>query len=612
MVLFNYSTKEITAKIVYYGPGLCGKTTNLQFVYESLPGNISKGKMLSLATKTDRTLFFDFLPIDLGTIRGMRTRLQLYTVPGQVFYNTTRKLVLKGADGVVFVADSQKRMLEANLESLKNLEENLAEHDLKLAEIPLILQFNKRDLPDVLSVEELNNALNRFNSPIYEAVATTGIGVHETLKASTRLVLNSLKERYADKREQKIDSSVKAAAMAVAAARESGQGPKRAPQEPAAPAPRRTPPTPPAPEPPPIAARTAPAVMPPPVAADPDPLGTELAPEFEEVAEASFADLDLDDSPVDLGSIDDAVEASGAMPGTTLEPEAPPPAAGDDLLLEVVDEPALSLEGEEELLELVGEPDLDASPDDASVLAAEEPLIAEPEEDIFAPEPEIGGTPMEDILEAGTAAGEAPRAESFEPDPPAAAPVVATPSPVAETPASLPVDAPDAEALDLVTDGGLDDEPLLADMRDELAEPSFEETPTRGEETPLAAPASFDEAPAFDEPFLDDEEAPGEGAAPSAMPPHPARPAAHQAPFEEDRSNLDLNPVPSGRAVVVAASGGTATVIEAHAEAVSGKEIQLPIQLAIGGQQIEFQLRIALDLKPLVRKGARNETEVSR
>src|SRR5262245_39931184 len=167
MVLFNYSTKEITAKIVYYGPGLCGKTTNLQFIYDNLSGTINKGKMLSLATKTDRTLFFDFLPIDLGTIRGMRTRLQLYTVPGQVFYNTTRKLVLKGADGVVFVADSQKRMIDANLESFQNLEENLAEHDIQLRGMPLIVQFNKRDLPDVASIEELNAAVNKYNSPIY-------------------------------------------------------------------------------------------------------------------------------------------------------------------------------------------------------------------------------------------------------------------------------------------------------------------------------------------------------------------------------------------------------------------------------------------------------------
>jgi len=214
MVLFNYSTKELTAKIVFYGPGLCGKTTNLQYIFENLPPSIHKGKMLSLATKTDRTLFFDFLPIDLGSIRGMRTRLQLYTVPGQVFYNTTRKLVLKGADGVVFVADSQRKMIEANIESFGNLEENLAEHAMKLADMPHIIQFNKRDLPDVATTEELNAAINKYNAPIYEAIATTGIGVHDTLKAVTRLVLNSLKERYGD--TKKVDREPAAAMMAAA------------------------------------------------------------------------------------------------------------------------------------------------------------------------------------------------------------------------------------------------------------------------------------------------------------------------------------------------------------------------------------------------------------
>ncbi len=195
MVLFNYSTRELTAKIVYYGPGLCGKTTNLQFIHGNLPDEV-KGKMLSLSTKTDRTLFFDFLPIDLGEIRGMKTRVQLYTVPGQVFYNETRKLVLKGADGIVFVADSQAQMLGANIESLKNLEENLKGHGLKLADMPHVLQFNKRDLPKVSSIEEINSAINKYNVPFYESVATTGIGVQDTLKAITKLVLMHLTRKY--------------------------------------------------------------------------------------------------------------------------------------------------------------------------------------------------------------------------------------------------------------------------------------------------------------------------------------------------------------------------------------------------------------------------------
>jgi len=195
MVLFNYSTKELTAKIVYYGPGLCGKTTNLQFIHDNLPGSV-KGKMLSLATKTDRTLFFDFLPIDLGEIRGMKTRVQLYTVPGQVFYNETRKLVLKGADGIVFVADSQEQMVGANVESFKNLDDNLKAHGMTLAEMPHVIQFNKRDLPKLCGIEELNSAINKFNAPFYESVATTGIGVQDTLKAVTKLVLLHLTKKY--------------------------------------------------------------------------------------------------------------------------------------------------------------------------------------------------------------------------------------------------------------------------------------------------------------------------------------------------------------------------------------------------------------------------------
>jgi signal recognition particle receptor subunit beta len=195
MVLFNYSTKELTAKVVYYGPGLCGKTTNLQWIHEKIPIK-NKGKMLSLATETDRTLFFDFLPIELGTIRGMKTRVQLYTVPGQVFYNATRRMVLKGADCVVFVVDSQEAMVDANLESLENLRENLRANDIDPAEMPIVLQYNKRDLPNALSVEKLNQRINTFGAPWYEAVAVKGIGVEETLKGVTALVFKSLAGKY--------------------------------------------------------------------------------------------------------------------------------------------------------------------------------------------------------------------------------------------------------------------------------------------------------------------------------------------------------------------------------------------------------------------------------
>ena len=195
MVLFNYATKELTAKVVYYGPGLCGKTSNLQHIYDTLPDG-SKGKMLSLATKTDRTLFFDFLPIDLGNIRGMKTKIQLYTVPGQVFYDTTRKLVLKGADGVVFVADSQEPMLEANIDSFENLITNLKEQNQTLSEIPHVIQYNKRDMKNAMDIAEMEPRINRYKMPYFGAVAITGEGVFETLKGISKLVLKHLTQKY--------------------------------------------------------------------------------------------------------------------------------------------------------------------------------------------------------------------------------------------------------------------------------------------------------------------------------------------------------------------------------------------------------------------------------
>ncbi len=196
MVFFNYSTMQMAAKIVYYGPGLCGKTTNLHWIYNRTATG-SRGEMVSLETETDRTLFFDLLPIDVGQISGFTTRIQLYTVPGQVFYNTTRKLVLKGVDGVVFVADSQRAMEQANVESFLNLEENLAEMGLSTDSVPLVLQYNKRDLPDILSIEELGRALNRGGWPAFEATALLGRGVFETLKGVSKLTLMSLRKRLA-------------------------------------------------------------------------------------------------------------------------------------------------------------------------------------------------------------------------------------------------------------------------------------------------------------------------------------------------------------------------------------------------------------------------------
>jgi mutual gliding-motility protein MglA len=190
----NYAAREINCKLVYYGPGLCGKTTNLQFIYSRVEPS-TKGKMISLATETERTLFFDFLPLELGTIRGFKTRFHLYTVPGQVFYDASRKLILRGVDGVIFVADSQIERMESNIESLENLEANLAEQNLTLETLPFVLQYNKRDLPNVVPIEELQVALNPRKAPWFEACARTGIGVFETLKGAAKLVLNELKKK---------------------------------------------------------------------------------------------------------------------------------------------------------------------------------------------------------------------------------------------------------------------------------------------------------------------------------------------------------------------------------------------------------------------------------
>ena len=193
MSFINYSSREINCKIVYYGPGLCGKTTNLQYIYNKTNAE-TKGKLISLSTETDRTLFFDFLPLSLGEIRGFKTRFHLYTVPGQVFYDASRKLILKGVDGVVFVADSQVERMEANMESLENLKINLAEQGYDLSKIPYVVQYNKRDLPNAVQLEEMRTVLNPRNIPEFEAVAPTGKGVFDTLKSVAKLVLTELKK----------------------------------------------------------------------------------------------------------------------------------------------------------------------------------------------------------------------------------------------------------------------------------------------------------------------------------------------------------------------------------------------------------------------------------
>ena len=193
MTFINYASREINCRIVYYGPGLCGKTTNLQHIFESTAPQ-SRGKLISLATETDRTLFFDFMPLELGTVRGFKTRFHLYTVPGQVFYDASRKLILKGVDGVVFVADSQEERMDANVESLYNLEENLQAQGYDLMKLPYVLQLNKRDLPNVIPAEEIAAELRRKDEPVVEAVASTGAGVFDTLKGVAKQVLTELRK----------------------------------------------------------------------------------------------------------------------------------------------------------------------------------------------------------------------------------------------------------------------------------------------------------------------------------------------------------------------------------------------------------------------------------
>lgn len=323
MVLFNYSTKELTAKVVYYGAGLCGKTTNLQWIHEQLPIK-NKGKMLSLATEADRTLFFDFLPIELGTIRGMKTRVQLYTVPGQVFYNATRRMVLKGADCVVFVADSQDAMIEANSDAMKNLRENLVANELDPDNIPLVIQYNKRDLPNAASLDDLNKALNTRGVPFVEASAKSGKGVEETLKVATQLVFKVLAGKYGNDGAPASRNS------------EAIQRPKAA----AAPAPPPPPPPPSSPSLPPPARVAPSAPLPPPPARPPQPPPAPAFPSNDDLLDSlggpgpspgASSGLSLDNeldlgpapTPVDLGDPLDALSGHGASAAANSDPFGP-------------------------------------------------------------------------------------------------------------------------------------------------------------------------------------------------------------------------------------------------------------------------------------------------
>ena len=341
MVLFNYSTKELTAKVVYYGAGLCGKTTNLQWIHEQLPIK-NKGKMLSLATEADRTLFFDFLPIELGTIRGMKTRVQLYTVPGQVFYNATRRMVLKCADCVVFVVDSQDALIDANVDAMKNLRENLIANELDADNIPLVLQYNKRDLPNAASLDVLNKALNARGVPTVEASAKSGKGVEETLKVATQLVFRVLAQKYGSEGATGGTSRTSGGLLRPPLAAKPALPPPAAPAYPPPAAPILPPPTRVAPAPPPL--------KPPPSAPAPPAQGfgstNDLLDSLGGPPPSPGLSLDneLDLSPapppgpsvVDFGDPLDALSGSGGGP-------APADPFGGELSLDSIDEASLAL-----------------------------------------------------------------------------------------------------------------------------------------------------------------------------------------------------------------------------------------------------------------------------
>lgn len=409
MVFFNYSTMQMAAKVVYYGPGLCGKTTNLQWIFGHTSTE-SRGEMVSLATETDRTLFFDLLPIDVGSIAGFSTRIQLYTVPGQVFYNTTRKLVLKGVDGVVFVADSQRPMQQANLESFRNLEENLAEMGLSLDTIPIVLQYNKRDLPSICGIDELDSGLNRGGWPTVEASAINGAGVFETLKLISKNTLLALKRRLTKGRQEGTPAPSPAARAPVAA-------PPRRPTVIAAPPPA-------APVPPPAAAVAAPPPSAPPPAATPPATAAAPAPGAETTRRPAMP-VAAPPRAMPTGPVPVAAPPRAAAPPPPVAPPPPEP-------------------------ELVLEPELEPQPARDLDPTVKEPVIslAPPAE---APETERGLPPPEleppelaeiDFEAAPEPSAEAPSAEAAPAEPP---PVEPPPRSAAAKPLPAPAPAPTAK-----------------------------------------------------------------------------------------------------------------------------------------------------------------------
>jgi signal recognition particle receptor subunit beta len=283
MVQINFALREVNCKIVYYGPGLSGKTTNLEMIHTKVPDN-HRGDLTSIATEGDRTLFFDFMPLDLGKVAGMNTRFQLYTVPGQVYYNATRKLVLQGADGIIFVADTQEGKMEENKESLQNLVENLTEYNVNVDEIPFVMQYNKRDLPNVIPLDELEKELNPWKVPYYESVAITGEGVFPTLKKLANMVLESLNKEYGVQKPAAVAPAQKPPAAAAPAAAQAPAARVAPPPPPAAAPPR--PAAPPQPRPAAAAPQAPPRLAPRPPAAPPRRQAAPAPPQARPVAQA--------------------------------------------------------------------------------------------------------------------------------------------------------------------------------------------------------------------------------------------------------------------------------------------------------------------------------------
>jgi signal recognition particle receptor subunit beta len=438
MVFFNYALRKLNAKIVYYGPGLCGKTTNLQWIHDHFEGG-KKGNMLSLATEGDRTIFFDLLPLDIGTIRGMEVTLQLYTVPGQVHYNSTRQLVLRGADGVVFVADSQRAMKGSNLDSWKNLKENLLLQGIELSGFPHVLQFNKRDLGDVASIERLDEELNEYAAPIFESVATSGIGVQETLEGIVKLVMRSLRERY--------ETEFRRSSPGFSA-------PTPAPVTPTTPSPPQNPP----------GAVTQPPSWPVPQTQSP----ATRPPEAVQVAETSTAPVDYSD--------DSEAETHPGMAGLSLGKERP---------VDEEREPTLVIAPEDTGLPVpeVGEVELEAEAlETADLEEPKDPWMIEPPSE---GEPTGAVEPPAPLHESVEPAEPAPATESPEEDGewgPATGPEVEEPSEKGMN------EAPESEIQDMAV-SGFDAEieaTPFADTRSE--EPTSQESVLSGEPLDEAEP----------------------------------------------------------------------------------------------------------------------------